>query len=36
VALYVDNGLVVATDLEDSKILIKELKKEFKITAKPT
>lgn len=35
VVLYVDDGLVVATDLENSKILIEELKKEFKITTKP-
>lgn len=35
VALYVDDGLVMATDKEDIECFLKELKNEFKITIKP-
>lgn len=35
VALYVDDGLIAATDEEDSRKFINELKLKFKITSKP-
>lgn len=35
VALYVDDGLVMASDQQDSKKFVEELKAEFKITVKP-